>query len=172
MRVVRTQCRSRRSTSSRSRCSTRSEPSPAQWWRPTVVHTKTCRLRCEPVLSTHPMVASFAAVELSFAFFADSAVVPPDGKLYVLGGEFSTLALVQLPGRANFAVVAGFRFGPADVSQTRSVELRFVDADGKLVLPAASLQFQSAGGQLPIGQEVSVSTVTFLQPMFGEPGTY
>jgi len=118
------------------------------------------------------MVASFAAVELSFAFFADSAVVPPDGKLYVLGGGFSTLALAQLPGRANFAVVAGFRFGPADVSQTRSVELRFVDADGKLVLPAASLQFQSAGGQLPVGQEVSVSTVTFLQPMFGEPGTY
>ncbi len=111
-------------------------------------------------------------MELSFAFFADSAVVPPDGKLYVLGGGFSTLALAQLPGRANFAVVAGFRFGPADVSQTRAVELRFVDADGKLVIPAASLQFQSAGGQLQAGQEVSVSTVTFLQPMFGEPGVY
>lgn len=111
-------------------------------------------------------------MELSFAFFADSAVVPPDGKLYVLGGGFSTLALPQLPGRAGFAVVAGFRFGPADVAQTRAVELRFVDADGKLVLPAASLQFQSAGGQLQPGQEVSVSTVTLLQPMFGEPGTY
>lgn len=111
-------------------------------------------------------------MELSFAFFADSAVVPPDGKVYVLGGGFSTLALAQLPGRAGFAVVAGFRFGPADVSQTRAVELRFVDADGKLVLPASSLQFQSAGGQLQAGQEVSVSTVTFLQPMFGEPGTY
>jgi hypothetical protein len=111
-------------------------------------------------------------MELAFAFFADSAVVPPDGKVYVLGGGFSTLALGQLPGRANFAVVAGFRFGPADVRQTRAVELRFVDADGKLVLPAASLQFQSAGGQLQPGQEVSVSTVTFLQPMFVEPGTY
>ena len=111
-------------------------------------------------------------MELSFAFFADSAVVPPDGKVYVLGGGFSTLALGQLPGRANFAVVAGFRFGPADVAQARAVELRFVDSEGKLVLPAASLQFQSAGGQLEPGQEVSVSTVTFLQPMFGEPGVY
>ncbi|HKR99376.1 MAG TPA: hypothetical protein VJU79_07660 [Candidatus Dormibacteraeota bacterium] len=118
------------------------------------------------------MVASFPPVELSFAFFADSAVVPPDGKLYVLGGGFTTLALGQLPGRANFAVVAGFRFGPADSSTTHAVELRFVDADGKLVLPAASLQFQSSGAPLPAGQEVSVSTVTFLQPMFAEPGTY
>lgn len=111
-------------------------------------------------------------MELSFAFFADSAVVPPDGKAYVLGGGFSTLALPQLPGRAAFAVVAGFRFGPADVGQTRQVELRFVDADGKLVLPAANLQFQSQGARLEPGQEVSVSTVTVLQPMFGEPGTY
>ena len=111
-------------------------------------------------------------MELSFAFFADSAVVPPDGKLYVLGGGFSTLALAQLPGRANFAVVAGFRFGAADVSQTRKVELRFVDSEGKLVIPAATLQFQSAGGQLPPGQEISISTVTFMQPMFGAPGIY
>ncbi len=111
-------------------------------------------------------------MEMSFAFFADSAVVPPDGKLYVLGGGFSTLALPQLPGRAAFAVVAGFRFGPADVGETRQVELRFVDADGKLVIPAANLQFQSQGAKLEPGQEVSISTVTVLQPMFGEPGTY
>jgi hypothetical protein len=111
-------------------------------------------------------------MELSFAFFADSAVVPPDGKVYVLGGGFSTLALPQLPGRAAFAVVAGFRFSAADVGQTRQVELRFVDADGKLVIPAAGLQFQSQGPGLEPGQEVSISTVTVLQPMFAEPGTY
>src|ERR1700737_783190 len=111
-------------------------------------------------------------MELSFAFFADSAVVPPDGKVYVLGGGFSTLALPQLPGRAAFAVVAGFRFGAADVGQTQQVEVRLVDAEAKLVTPAANLQFQSQGGTLPAGQEISISTVTILQPMFGEPGTY
>ena len=111
-------------------------------------------------------------MELSFAFFADSAVVPPDGKLYVLGGGFSALQLPQLPGRAAFAVVAGFRFGAEDVGQTQQVELRLVDAEGKLVIPAASLQFQSSGARLEPGQEVSISTVTVLQPMFGEPGTY
>ncbi|MBV9101777.1 MAG: hypothetical protein JOZ46_01730 [Candidatus Dormibacteraeota bacterium] len=111
-------------------------------------------------------------MQLSFALFADSAVVPPDGKAYVLGGGFSTLALAQLPGRAAFAVVAGFRFGPLDVGQTQQVELRFVDGDGKMVLPPANLQFQSQGARLEPGQEVSISTVTFLQPMFGEPGTY
>ena len=111
-------------------------------------------------------------MELSFAFFADNAVVPPDGKVYVLGGGFSALQLPQLPGRAAFAVVAGFRFGPADLGQTQQVEVRLIDADGKLVVPAANLQFQVQGVQLEPDQEVSLSTVTFLQPMFGEPGMY
>ncbi len=52
------------------------------------------------------------------------------------------------------------------------MELRLLDATGKLVIAPASLQFQSAGATLRPGQEVSISTVTVLQPMFGEPGTY
>jgi hypothetical protein len=111
-------------------------------------------------------------MELNFAFFADSAVVPPDGKLYVLGGGFSALSMAQLPGRVAFAVVAGFRFGAADVGQAHQVELRLLDDQGKLVIAPASLQFQSAGAKLVPGQEVSISTVTVFQPMFGEPGTY
>jgi len=111
-------------------------------------------------------------VDLSFAFFADGAVVPPDGKVYVLGGGFSTLSMAQLPGRAAFAVVAGFRFAAADLGQSHQVEVRLVDAQGKLVIPPANLQFQTAGATLVPGQEVSISTVTVLQPMFGEPGTY
>jgi hypothetical protein len=117
-------------------------------------------------------VRSYEAVDLNFAFFADSAVVPPDGKLYILGGGFSTLSMASLPGRVAFAVVAGFRFGAADLAQAHQVELRLLDAGGKLVIPPASLQFQSAGARLVPGQEVSISTVTVLQPMFGEPGTY
>jgi hypothetical protein len=111
-------------------------------------------------------------MDLNFAFFADSAVVPPDGKLYVLGGGFSTLSMAQLPGRVAFAVVAGFRFNAADLGQAHQVELRLLDAQGKLVIAPASLQFQSAGAKLSPGQEVSISTVTVLQPMLGEPGTY
>jgi hypothetical protein len=111
-------------------------------------------------------------MDLNFAFFADSAVVPPDGKLYVLGGGFSTLSMAQLPSRVAFAVVAGFRFTAADVGQAHQVELRLLDAQGKLVIAPANLQFQSAGATLVPGQEVSISTVTVLQPMFGEPGRY
>jgi hypothetical protein len=111
-------------------------------------------------------------MDLNFAFFADSAVVPPDGKVYVLGGGFSTLSMAQLPGRVAFAVVAGFRFAAADIGQAHQVELRLIDAQGKLVIAPASLQFQSAGATLGPGQEVSISTVTVLQPMFGEPGLY
>ena len=111
-------------------------------------------------------------MELTFAFFADSAAVPPDGKFYVLGGGFSTLAMAQLPSRAVFAVVAGFRFSSPDAGQRHQVELRFTDADGRLVLPAATLQFQAQGSGPPPGQEVSVCTVSYLQPMLAEPGTY
>ncbi len=114
----------------------------------------------------------YPGMDLSFAFFADSAVVPPDGKLYVLGGGFSALSMASLPGRAAFAVVAGFRFSAADVGQAHQVELRLTDAQGKLVLAPVLLQFQAAGARLIPGQEVSISTVTVLQPMFGEPGLY
>lgn len=117
-------------------------------------------------------LASSGAMDLSFAFFADNASVPVDGKVYVLGGGFSALAMPQLPGRATFAVVAGFRFGSADAGKTQVIELRFLDSDGKFIIPAATLQFQSAGpGQDP-ARDVSISTVTYLSPMFGEPGVY
>ena len=99
-------------------------------------------------------------MDLSFAFFADSAVVPPDGKLYVLGGGFSALSMASLPGRAAFAVVAGFRFSAADVGQAHQVELRLTDSQGKLVLAPVTLQFQAAGARLVPGQEISISTVT------------
>jgi hypothetical protein len=117
-------------------------------------------------------VRKYRSMDLSFAFFADSAVVPPDGKLYVLGGGFSALSMASLPGRAGFAVVAGFRFSAADVGQAHQVELRLTDAQGKLVLAPVTLQFQAAGARLVPGQEISISTVTVLQPMFGEPGVY
>jgi len=117
-------------------------------------------------------VRKYRTMDLSFAFFADSAVVPPDGKLYVLGGGFSALSMATLPGRAAFAVVAGFRFNAADVGQAHQVELRLTDSQGKLVLAPVVLQFQAAGAKLVPGQEVSISTVTILQLMFGEPGVY
>ena len=40
------------------------------------------------------------------------------------------------------------------------------------MVPAGNLQFQAQGAKLEPGQEVSISTVTYLQPMFGEPGVY
>ena len=113
-----------------------------------------------------------ASMELSFAFLADSATVPPDGKLYVLGGGFSAMLFPELPARASFAVVAGFRFNARDAGSALAVELRLVDGDGKLVVPPATLQFQSAGPAPDPNQVVSVPTVTFLSPTFAEPGDY
>src|SRR5207302_1365484 len=95
---------------------------------------------------------SLPAMELDYAFFADTASVPPDRKLYVLGG--------------------GFRFGGADAGRSHQVELRFIDDGGKLVLPPANLQFQSAGPPPDQEIEITVPTVSYITPMFGEPGRY
>lgn len=111
-------------------------------------------------------------MELDYAFFADTATVPPDRKLYVLGGGFSTVALPQLPGRATFAVVAGFRFGAADAGRSHLVELRFVDAAGKLVVPPVPLTFQLAEAPVGADVEITVPTVSYIAPMFAEPGRY
>ena len=111
-------------------------------------------------------------MELTFALFADHASVPPDGKLYILGGGFSGIMLPQLPGQAQIAVAAQFRFIAADAARPHTVELRLVDADGRLVLPPATLQFQASGPPPESDGEVTVPIVTQLAPMFGSPGHY
>jgi Family of unknown function (DUF6941) len=111
-------------------------------------------------------------MDIDYAFFAETAAIPPDRKFYVLGGGLFHIGLPQIPGRATFCVVAGFRFGPDDVDQVRHVELRFVDAEGKLVIQPVEMNFQS--GSPPPGEELDIClpTVTYISPMFGEPGRY
>jgi len=111
-------------------------------------------------------------MDMAFAFLADHAVVPPDGKLYVLGGGINMLGIPEIPARAVFDVVGGFRFTPDDSHSVQTVELRLVDADGKLVIPPATLRFQAAASIPPDQEEVLISTVTHLAPMFGDPGRY
>ena len=111
-------------------------------------------------------------MDVPFAFLAEHAAVPPDHRLYVLGGGINMLGIAEIPGRAVFDVVAGFRFSPADSHSEHTVELRLLDADAKLVLPPATLRFQTAEVIPPEQEEVLVSTVTHLAPMFGDPGRY
>ena len=111
-------------------------------------------------------------MDLNFAFLADSAVVPPDGKVYALGGGICVIALPELPARASFAVVAGFHFTAADAERSHSVEVRLVDAAGKFVVQPATLQFQAGGPPPGPDDDVNVPTVTYMQPLFAEPGAY
>ncbi|HEY6379608.1 MAG TPA: hypothetical protein VI316_10570 [Candidatus Dormibacteraeota bacterium] len=110
-------------------------------------------------------------MELDYAFFADSAAAP-DRKLYVLGGGFSTVQLPALPARLTFAVCAGFRFTSADSGRAYDVELRFLDEHTKLVIEPATLHFESAPIPPEADLEVTVPTITYISPMFGEAGRY
>src|SRR5438552_165873 len=67
--------------------------------------------------------------------------------------------------------VVGFRVSARDSAATHSIELRLVDPHGKLVVPPATLGFQSSGTPPP-DQEVSVPTVTFLSPAYAQPRAY
>jgi hypothetical protein len=71
-----------------------------------------------------------------------------------------------------FDVVGGFRFTTADSHSVHTVELRLLDADGKLVMPPATLKFQAAAAISPDQGEVLISTVTHMAPMFGDQGRY
>ena len=110
-------------------------------------------------------------MELDYAFFADSAAAP-DRKLYVLGGGFSTIQVPALPARLTFAVCAGFRFTSADSGRAYDIELRFVDEEAKLVIEPASLRFESAPIPPEADLEVTVPTITYISPTFGEAGRY
>src|SRR3981081_4540924 len=96
-------------------------------------------------------------MEIDYAFFAETAAVPPDRKFYVLGGGLFHIGLPQIPGRATFCIVAGFPF---------------VDGEGKLVIQPVEMNFQS--GPPPPGEELDIClpTVTYISPMFGEAGRY
>lgn len=110
-------------------------------------------------------------MELIFAFLADHASLA-DGKLYVLGGGFSILQLAELPSRTTFASIAAFRFNAADAGRSHSVELRLADTAGKLHMAPQTLTFQMGAEPPPQGEDVTVPTATYMQPMFAEPGAY
>ena len=110
-------------------------------------------------------------MELDYAFFADSAAAP-DRKLYVLGGGFSTIQVPALPQRLTFAVCAGFRFTAADLGRSYDIEMRFVDEHAKLVTEPATLHFQAAPLAPETDLEVTVPTITYISPTFGDPGRY
>jgi hypothetical protein len=111
-------------------------------------------------------------MNIDYIFLADHAVVPPDGKVYVNGGGFTALAVQQLPARVMFAVVAGFRFAAGDVGTTIRCEVRLVDDVDGLVVPPIPLQFQLNGAPAPDGRDLTIPAVSFMSPMFAEPGQY
>lgn len=114
-------------------------------------------------------------MEVAFALLADQAVVPPDGKFYILGGGFDQLSPPELPGRVAFVVVAAFRFQRAEVVNAADpavVEVRLVDGQGKLVMAPSTVSVPPETPFPAEADEILLKTTLPIVAMVGSPGRY
>lgn len=111
-------------------------------------------------------------MRLQFAFLADSATIPPDGKLYVMGGGIFNVGLPSFPQRIGLAAVAGFFVTAADAGKQFEIVARMVDADGAMIVPEVPMTFNLPPDGPPVGREVTVPTVLYFSPTLSAAGTY
>lgn len=83
-------------------------------------------------------------MEVEFLILADAAQAV-SGKLYMLGGGWSTLHPLTLPFTHQVGVAVGFRVPWQETNQVHRLEIAVVTADGNPVLPPLQ-------GQLEMGR--------------------
>lgn len=115
---------------------------------------------------------TLGGMKFVYAFLAESATIPPDGKFYVLGGGFSNVAVPTLPQRIGFAAVATFAVTSEDAGQRHELAVRVVDSTGALVMPEIPLVFEFPKVETPVGRVVKVPAITHCTPMIAQEGLY
>lgn len=83
-------------------------------------------------------------MDLDFLILADKAEAL-NGKLYLMGGGFTNLYLVQLPGPAFVDLAIGLNFDYHETGEQHEMSVALEDADDQPVAPAMVLP-------LPIGR--------------------
>lgn len=65
-----------------------------------------------------------------------------NGKLYMVGGGFDRVGLVQIPGPADFDVAVGVLVGYNETNVPHRIELALEDEDNKPIQAAIQAQFE------------------------------
>lgn len=79
-------------------------------------------------------------MRLDFCILADKAEAI-NGKLYLMGGGFQTVAMAQIPGPASFDVGIGVSQDYHETSDNHVVSLTLEDADNAVILGPVTFPF-------------------------------
>ena len=80
-------------------------------------------------------------MESDYLILADRAEAV-NGKLYMVGGGFDRVGIVQIPGPANFDVAVGVLVGYNETNSVHRIEIVLEDEDNKVVQPPIAAQFE------------------------------
>lgn len=95
-----------------------------------------------------------------FAMLADTAVGPPDGKVYILGGGVEILKTSVLPFvLPNISFVTKIEFTPAEAGRPRVIEVVPLDSDGRPLGPPARVEVTPQRNPEYPGLPVSVQLI-------------
>jgi uncharacterized protein DUF6941 len=81
-------------------------------------------------------------MQLVYAFFADAADVGLTGKISLVGGDFETIFVSQVPTlHPQFALVARLLVSPEECEKSHAAHLYYVAPNGTTTMPVVTFQF-------------------------------
>jgi hypothetical protein len=114
-------------------------------------------------------------MKMALAVLADAAVANPvDGKMYIIGGGFDTLAVQRFPAQhPALALALQLLVAPSECGRPKKLEVHAVDADGRPFQPPFTVEVTPPRNPIDPGLPTPIGLVgTFQQLQFAKPGEY
>jgi hypothetical protein len=81
-------------------------------------------------------------MKLVYAILADAAEVGPNGKVYVMGGEFENIFVPEFPSlHTPLALLLRLEGNPQEFGQAHQLEVQVIDPDGITRSPRLVMEF-------------------------------
>lgn len=111
-------------------------------------------------------------MESDYLILADRAEAV-NGKLYMVGGGFDRVGIVQIPGPADFDVAVGVLVGYNETNSVHRIEIALEDEDNKVVQPPITAQFElGKPAGMKVGQPQRFQLVLRGPFVIPKPGGY
>jgi hypothetical protein len=114
-------------------------------------------------------------MDIEFAFLADAAQVPPDGKLYVLGGNVDRIHAQQFPTtHPSMTLVMKVQMHASECNRPHQLQIDLWDSQGNPLLdPSISAEIGLAPDpDDPTGPSSLLIPVNMMGLQFPRPGLY